>query len=351
MLTGAEKRQAQALYDDGFRLLRDGRHREAVSSYEAALGIDPDHPAILLALGNAQLLVGDDANGWRNYGQRPQRRQSQANSLPFPEWAGQSLAGKRLFIWPEQGLGDQIFAARYVRGLGAAHVVMHTLPPLVDLFAQLPVEIRSRRFPCRVETTFDYWVQPLTLPRWVAPEPSPYLSARPRATGARLGVMWRGNAVPDPARSIPDQIAASLLSIPGAMSLQPEDTGARNLRDTAEIIAGLEHVISIDTSVAHLAGAMGKPGTILLKHDCCDWRWRERLPGRSDWYPTLRLLRQPSPGDWRGLVDYLIVNRNMTTRPAPPAVGPTATAPDPPPFAPPSAPLAPAEPSPPNSAA
>ena len=111
--------------------------------------------------------------------------------------------------------------------------------------------------------------------------------------------MARGNPTHknDAKRSLDPSGAAELLSLPGAVSLAPEHTGARDFQDTADLIAGLDLVISVDTAVAHLAGSLGVPTWILLPSTGVDWRW---LRGRKDspWYPSARLFRQPPTGDW-----------------------------------------------------
>jgi len=104
---------------------------------------------------------------------------------------------------------------------------------------------------------------------------------------------------------MPEAEARRLLALPGAISLHPEDTGAADFQDTADIIAGLDLVISVDTSVAHLAGAMGKPVWVLVAAHAIDWHW---LRDRSDspWYASARVFRQAAPGDWASVVDRVV---------------------------------------------
>ncbi|MBL8556316.1 MAG: hypothetical protein JNL41_18725, partial [Phenylobacterium sp.] len=140
---------------------------------------------------------------------------------------------------------------------------------------------------------------------------APYLRAATRPAGGRIGVATRGNPghSNDAHRSLPADVAAELLALPGAMSLEPEATGAKDFAETAAIVAGLDLVIAVDTAVAHLAGALGRPAWILLPRIFTDWRWME---GRADspWYPTARLFRQASPGDWSAVLAE--VRRTLT---------------------------------------
>jgi ADP-heptose:LPS heptosyltransferase len=105
----------------------------------------------------------------------------------------------------------------------------------------------------------------------------------------------------DANRSLPPTVAAELLALPGAVSLRPEDTGARDFQDTADLIAGLDLVITVDTAVAHLAASLGKPTWILLPAAKTDWRWQKERTD-SPWYPSVRLFRQGSAGDWAGVI-------------------------------------------------
>jgi hypothetical protein len=285
---------------------RLARLDDAAGVFEAVLAAHPDNDQARHALGDIYLAQGRH-EGWELYGARDPRANAPARQLPYPEWAGEPLAGRRLFVMSEQGFGDQIFAARFVKALSAGHVTFACAPELAGLFAQLPVEILPRTSRYLTIPRHDYWTQPLSLPRWAAPAQAPYLAApRPDRRG-RIGVVWRGNDKPDPHRSLPAELARRLLALPGAVSLQPEDSGAADFQATAAIMAGLELVISIDTSAAHLAGALGRPGVVLLQHLSTDWRWRAAGddPARSYWYPSLELLRQPAPGDWLSVIEAL----------------------------------------------
>lgn len=295
--------EAPYYYNLGNHLARFGRLTEAADVYGQAYNLNPAVPGLALNYGNTLLALGAP-HGWALYDERPERVNSEAHRLGFPEWRVEPLAGKRLFIWHEQGFGDQIFAARFVADLKAAEVTVACRPPLARLFSQLPVRVASAEAAIEVGP-HDYWTHPLSLSRWSAAQrPAPYLRAS--GTGkAEVGVAWRGNKLPDPHRSLPDTDARRLIDATGAISLHPEDTGARDFQDTAEIIAGLRFVISIDTSVAHLAGALGKPGIVLLHHRSHDWRWRGSN-GRSIWYPSLSLVRQSAAEDWSGAIDRVI---------------------------------------------
>jgi hypothetical protein len=279
-----------------------GRPAQAIPCFERAVALGSGSAA-KLNIGMCALAIGDFERGWAMYDERPEHANSQAHKLGFPEWKGEPLAGKRLFIWPEQGFGDQIFAARFVPRLGAAEVTFVCSPQLVPLFRQLPATIVPRKGDIPV-APHDYWSIPLTLPRWTRRLPAaPYLATAARPGAGRIGVAWKGNDRPDPLRSLSREAGERLLKIPGAVSLHPEDSGAADFLATAELIAGLDLVITIDTSVAHLAGALGKP-TFLMQHfHAADWRWLPGEAGRAFWYPNVQLLRQPKPGDWAGLLD------------------------------------------------
>lgn len=235
------------------------------------------------------------------------RNASVAPALSLPEWTGEPI--RRLLVWRDQGFGDEIQFARYVAAVAQRGVEVTLLcsPSLARLFQNLRAEVVPMAGSVNLPGPYDAWSLlaslPLRLgPPFAIPEPL-HVSASPRRERG-VGVVTRGSPTHanDANRSMPQDVAARLLAIPGAVSLQPEDTGARDFQDTADIIAGLDFVVTVDTSVAHLAGSMGKPTFVLLSAVRPDWRW---LQGREDspWYPSVRVLRQSQPGAWNPLID------------------------------------------------
>lgn len=278
---------------------------EAETAYRAALARIPHDQESRLGLARVLLSLGRFREGWLAMEGRSDRARAVARGLTGPEWRGEDLAGKRLLIWPEQGFGDQIMMLRFVPRLGGevTHVI---LPQLMRLAA--PLGARFIANADRVEVpAYDYWALPFSLPLWLCANDDD-LATAPYLSGVDLGlrgvgVAWRGSARPDPGRSLPADLATELLALPGAVSLDPQDSGAGDFQDTADLISGLDLVVSIDTSVAHLAAAMGKPTWVLSQARPPEWRWRTDAEGRSVWYPAARVITQPSQGDWRSVVE------------------------------------------------
>jgi hypothetical protein len=272
---------------------------------------DPQAHWAARLLGDLLLRQGRYEEGFAWFEARHQLPEMAKPALPFPEWRGEDIAGKRLLVWPEQGFGDQIQFARFAPVLKArgAQVTWLCRPPLARLFEGcLGVQVLA----AHGEVSFpdpDYWVMTCSL-AWrlgYGPETlpnAPYLhaleKAPPLGPGLRVGLMTRGNPAHDndSNRSLDAEAARALQALPARIvDLHPQATGAKDFAETAAIVEGLDLVISVDTAVAHLAGAMGKPCWVLLPATHPDWRWME---GRSDspWYRSLRLYRQTEPGAW-----------------------------------------------------
>ncbi len=339
---------AAALRGRGLALVQLDRLPEARDALRAAAALVPDDPSVRGAQAHVSLALGEYADGWRHYETR-WSNPSFAPSRPDyaqPLWLGKGdLTGKTILLHGEQGFGDMIQFCRYaplVRAR-AARVLLRVPSPLVRLTSSLEgIEVVDAADPI---DGFDCYCPLMSLPlafnTSVATIPAdvPYLRADPSriaawrarlrsVQGPRVGVVWAGHAgVADRAtnsydrrRSIPLGVFARMLAEPGFgfVSLQKdvsEDAGAGALADrgltdwtpelddfaaTAALIEALDLVITVDTAVAHLAGALAKPVWILSRFDAC-WRWVRGISG-SPWYPSARLFRQPVPGDWESVV-------------------------------------------------
>lgn len=282
----------------------------AEAALRRALAGAPDDAAIKAALGSVLLKTGRLTEGfplfdaWRRV---PGREQKGAPNLPFTPWRGEPVSGRRVLVWSEHGFGDQIMYARFARLLvrKGAQVSWLCDPALVRLLGGMGVKALPSDRP--VDLACDYYVPSSALPlgfdlTWDTIPSSPWVAPiAPKSTGARIGVVTAGNLanVQGRNRSLPEALAARLHALPGATSLSPEATGARDFQDTADLIARLDLVISVDTAVAHLAGAMGKPVWVLVPF-VADWRWPDRSP--NPWYPSARIFRQGEDLDWAPVV-------------------------------------------------
>ncbi|MEJ0068448.1 MAG: tetratricopeptide repeat-containing glycosyltransferase family protein [Pseudomonadota bacterium] len=328
--------------------LRDlGRLSDAVSGYERALTLNPQLGDAHWNMATALLVGGDFARGWVAFRKRWQTRRlaPHRRSFAVPQWDGTDPAGRTILVYAEQGLGDVMQFCRYLpllRDRGARTVLLidgawRQLAPLLrslDGVDQLALELDE-------VVAFDLQCPLLDLPLLLdtrletIPTLSPYLAADPARRGRhaslvddgtpRIGLVWAGNRnnTRDRLRSMPLTSLLPLLDLPGLrwFGLQVGD-GHRDLdgrslpasftdlgpalhdfADTAAVMAELDLVVTVDTSVAHLAGALGRPTWVLLP-TAPDWRW---LLARADspWYPTARLFRQPSPGAWDAVVEQL----------------------------------------------
>jgi tetratricopeptide (TPR) repeat protein len=325
-----------------------GRPREALESSEKAIRIKPDYAAARFEQAIALLALGDFERGWAAYESRwqlaefePQRR-----NYGRPLWLGQEdIAGKTVLLHCEQGYGDTLQFARYAPLLAerGATVVLEVQEHLKALLSQMPgvSQIVARGEPL---PPFDLYCPLLSLPLAFGtrletiPANVPYIAADRAcavhwaaklsdfAGKTKIGLVWAGNSSAnaiDTRRSLSLREFAPLAGLPKIQffSLQKGEPAAQakhppegfaladyspdlhGFEDTAALIANLDLVISVDTSVAHLAGAMAKPVFILSRFDGC-WRWLNHRDN-SPWYPTARLLHQSAPGAWDEVIARL----------------------------------------------
>jgi tetratricopeptide (TPR) repeat protein len=334
----------EAHHNRGLALGELNRCEEAITAFDLALQSPSSDPAQSRYSRSLQLLkLGRLEEGFQEYRYRWERAGAPRpmTVLPAPPWEGESLTGKTIVVYGEQGFGDILQFIRYVKPLSrmAGRVIAVVYPPLVDLVRSIPdVEVTAsfEGLAC------DYQIPVMCLPRLLGATPAtlaaevPYLTADPAKAadwaarlsdleaGLKVGLVWAGNSrqhdrdahAIDQRRSlslqqlrplgeIPDIQFVSLQKGSPADQARPPPPGLpltdftdelKDFSDTAALVAGLDLVITVDTAVAHLVGALGKPVWILSRFDGC-WRW---LNGREDspWYPTARLFHQKTDGDW-----------------------------------------------------
>jgi tetratricopeptide (TPR) repeat protein len=331
----------------GLVLQAMNRPQESIDAYRNALRFAPGFAHAHWNLALALLAHGEYPEGWREYEWRLRLLElgGHADSPPAPRWQGEDLAGRTLLVTTEQGLGDAIHFVRYASAIAArgARVIMQTSAALRNLLASAP-GVASTIAGNEELPACDFSIPLLSLPGALGVTAEdractvPYLRvdaarrdaiaaeiARVAGTARRIGIAWAGSPrnANDRRRSLPLSALAPLFGVPGIawFSLQKGEgeaqiaqvpaaasvltlLDARNDFDgTAALIDALDAIVSVDTSVAHVAGALGKPLHLLLPF-APDWRW-ETSGDATPWYPTARLFRQPATGDWAGAVAVL----------------------------------------------
>ncbi len=323
-----------------------GDFKAAMGHYTVAIALEPRYVEAHNNLALCLLAAGRYREGWRKHESRwdsPFLR-AQRRFTDIPLWQGEPLAGKRILLHAEQGLGDTLQFARYipmVEAMGAKVIVdvPLALVRLIKRMARLEAVFAFGIMNTEALETPDYQCPLMSLPLHfgtelhTVPAQVPYLDVhpveqalwrerlQPYAHKRLIGLAWAGNprifsddlAAVDRRRSMTFDQIAPLLTLPDSqfVSLQkdapPNDLGLLDFTDqlvdyadTAALMLGLDLIITVDTSVVHMAGALGKPVWLMNRYDSC-WRW---LRGRDDspWYPTLRQFRQPAPGDWASVV-------------------------------------------------
>lgn len=349
---------AQAWYNLGISYTALKNYQESIASYEQAIRLKPDYAMAYWNKSLVELAIGDLRNGWQNFEARAFIKNSplQTSYNLIPRLKNTSdVRGKKILIWSEQGLGDAIQFCRYVPELAklGAEVTFIAPAALTALLGSLDGAIQITDN-CNDLSNFDFQAPLMSLPLLfnteleTIPCPASYLRAdsikqdmwKERLSSnksLRVGLVWNGGfranqpemwAVNE-RRNIPLEMISRLQYLTNIefFSLQKGDPAESELEqnkllvwpsnnfhnfvselkdfsDTAALISNLDLVISVDTSTAHLAAALGKPTWILNRYDSC-WRWLEDRTD-SPWYPSVRLYRQETPGNWGDVLDLVI---------------------------------------------
>ena len=345
------------LYNTAFTLKKLGRIADAMPYYQATLTRNPNHTEAHFSLGLAYLASGDFKRGWQEYEYRWKRNaQLSPRNFSKPQWDGSPLEGKTLLIHAEQGLGDTFQFIRYAQEVkkqqnctiifaaqGPIHTIISRCCPYIDRVVTLSA----------IPTSFDVHIPLMSLPlifkteEKTIPNHIPYIfpdkglvehwkQKLAQDQNLKVGICFQGNnkystaflRAAVAAKSLPINKFAPLSELDGiTLYCLQKDTGVDQLKqisprfdlhmfddtfdtangrfmDTAAVIKNLDLVITVDTSIAHLAGAMGIPTWILLPEPA-DWRWMvKRLD--TPWYPkNVRLFRQPKTGDWNSVIQTI----------------------------------------------
>jgi Flp pilus assembly protein TadD len=332
--TAATLRENAATLSPLGMVLRDlNRLDEATVVLQKAYALEPANEDVRYNLATTHLTAGRLAEGFALYDSRNEK--FKPTKLPGRAWTGGPLRGRTLLVAAEQGLGDTLQFIRYLPALAdtGARILLRAHRPLLRLLEGFPGPAALLPNDDKLPP-FDFHVRLMSLPHLLrradpCPLPVPYLAADPGLTeawrdrldalpGLKVGLVWSGNPgfAADNLRSIPPTLLAPLAAVQGVtfISLQKGATEPPKLpihdwtdelndfADTASLMSALDLVLTVDTAAVHLAGALGRPVWLLNRFDTC-WRW---LTGREDsiWYPTVRIFRQPAPGDWQSVVQH-----------------------------------------------
>lgn len=310
---------------------------ESIAAYDRALALDPGYLLALQGRSISLLTAGRLAEGFRDYELR--WRTLKPREFAAPRWQGEPIPDKTLFLHAEQGFGDGIQSARYawLARQRCARVILECRPELKTLLVHSGVadEVIGHG---EAIPAFDYYTSVVSLPGLLGftldtlPGKTPYLKAPalqaslPPSVGMlKAGLVWAGSPThrDDANRSLPLALLAPVLAVQGVAfySLQkpvpqrdlaalekfPHLNLPGNFQDylaTASMVAEMDLVISVDTSVAHLAGALHRPVWNLVQF-APDWRWFAQFGERTPWYPTMRLFRQPGRGAWAAVIQQV----------------------------------------------
>jgi len=320
----------RVFYNAGLVARDAGEPTQSRKFFEKVLEMDPENHECQWDWALSLLQEGDYKRGLPAYEARWKLDRSQAKLTSLPEWKGEPLNGKTLFLHDEQGFGDVLMFARFIpeaKRRGAGRIILQCQPELMRLMALTPgidAVIRRGQEPpaeCHVFAPllslagifgYDLETLPRNVPYLGAPDP---MTALPDDGRLKMGLVWAGKPTPRD-RSYPLRQALPALGDPrwdvfslqmGPRAKELKELGADafitdlapslvDFAETAAILKKLDLLVTCDTSIAHLAGALGVPTFMLLLYTS-DWRWFDK-GADSPWYPSLRLFRQPQPNDW-----------------------------------------------------
>lgn len=360
-VASANQEPLLALQYAGMTQLYCGDAMAAEKSFRSALEIAPHLPRNMANLGITFMLQGNFQAGLPLYEARyaaqlhSNEKVSFANWDSNRQWRGESLLGKHLVLVGEQGYGDHFHFIRFaaeLHALGAAYIAIHARPELINILSSAPHVDAVVSTPPE-DDAFDFWCPLLSIPLWLQlrqPQPPinlPYLSVNENRAHIwqqeicrwapnkyKIGIVWAGspgNSI-DSRRSLSTEQMLTLVKdckFATFFSLQLGNAGMDSLVDqcshgmiplldlitdfseTAAAILSMDLVISVDTAVAHLAGALGKPTWLLLPAGP-DWRWGQHQ-NNTAWYPSMRIFRQSTPGDWSSVLKNVAKELNLST--------------------------------------
>ncbi len=345
----------------GYALFVRGELAKAEHHFQTSLALNPDYTSAKFNLGILRLQQGNYQEGFALYESRFQDYKNHnpdydadyfSNICRAPAWSGQDLHGKTILVWMEQGLGDNLMMMRFLPHLvnkGTSRLMLWGRPSLARLFDHVPYPVKVIGSEAELlEQTYDYHCALTSLPYLLKisietiPSEVPYIFVpenlkhrwKDRLStmkGKKIGLVWAGNKMMsrDFLRSIPLAAFQPLKAVPRItyISLQKAEATERleqaewlitdciaecnDFLDTAALVENLDLVISVDTSTAHLCGALGKPVWLLNRFES-EWRW---MTDREDspWYPTMRIFRQPALHDWTSVINHVAAELALLT--------------------------------------
>jgi len=346
-IPGDNNSKAITLTNLGVIRMTLGFVEEALEYFNIALKYSDEYPEIHYNKSHALLITGNFEEGWKEYEWRKKRKEFHPRVMTKPELkTGIDVGGKKILVYDEQGLGDSIQFIRYVPMLvkSGAKVILECNKKLFGIFEDTLEEVKiiERNLEKEPIIEYDYQIPLLSLPSYfntileTIPSNVPYIFAKPEysnkwrniiknGNGLKAGIVWAGNPnhTNDKNRSIKTNALSPLFSIEGVKfySLQKGEASdeIKEMKypiisfnnfdeipflDSAAIIENLDLVITVDTSVAHLAAAMGKPTWLLLTF-IPDWRWQLKR-NDSPWYPSMKIFRQKEEGNWTTVFDEVV---------------------------------------------